>query len=92
VTARPRIITEPRFTGKLSVAVELDVQTAGKFIRFWIKPNCVASTVDLFVITRNHDQNICDFIYKINRKIGKKNPAALARFFLAAISLLYLLS
>jgi hypothetical protein len=68
------------------VAVELDVQTAGKFIRFWIKPNCVASTVELFVITRNHDQNICDFIYKINRKIGKKILPPLPDFFSGNLS------
>jgi hypothetical protein len=34
------------------VAVEPDVQTAGKFIRFRIESNCVASTVDLFVIAK----------------------------------------
>ena len=60
VTVRPRIIMEPRFTGKLSVAVEPDVQTADKSIRFQIETNYVINTVNLFVIARNRDQNIFD--------------------------------
>jgi hypothetical protein len=44
--------------------MELDVQTAGKFIRFRIKSNCVASTIDPFVIAKNIDPKISTIFYK----------------------------
>jgi hypothetical protein len=40
------------------VAVEPDVQTAGKFLRFRIELNYVVSTVDLFVIAKNLNPKI----------------------------------
>jgi hypothetical protein len=58
------IIIEIRLSHKLPVTMESDVQTAGKFIRFRIKSNCVASTVDSFVIAKNLDPKISGIFCK----------------------------
>jgi hypothetical protein len=61
------IIIEIRLSHKLPVTMESVVQTAGKFIRFQIESNCVASTVDPLVITENsHSKIFTIFIIKKN--------------------------
>jgi hypothetical protein len=45
------------------VAVEPDVQTAGKFLRFRIELNYVVSTVELFVIAKNLNPKISCRLY-----------------------------
>jgi hypothetical protein len=67
------IIIEIRLSHKLHVTMESNVQTAGKFIRFRIESNCVASTIDPFVIAKNLDPKISAIFGKKKGKFRKKS-------------------
>jgi hypothetical protein len=52
------IIIEIRLSHKLLVTMESDVQTAGKFIRFRIKLNCVALVRTGMNLIKNLDSKL----------------------------------
>jgi hypothetical protein len=65
---------EPRFLDNLSMAVESDVHTADKSIRFRIESHHVTNIVDPFYITKNLDSKISTILFKKIKKTTCRLP------------------